>query len=198
MLLRRLAVMVHKKIFDKVVAGVADEAKKIKLGPGLDPSTQMGPLVSDEQFKRVTGYINSGIQEGAEIVTGGKKGSDDGGYFVQPTLMTKIKPDMKVVREEIFGPVVCASPITDADLEAIASQANTRPTGWRPASGHATSRRPTSSPSASAPARSGSTATTCSTPRFRSAATKNSGWGREMGEFVLNNYTEVKAVTTAL
>jgi phenylacetaldehyde dehydrogenase len=75
--------MVHKKIFDKVVAGVADEAKKIKLGPGLDPSTQMGPLVSDEQFKRVTGYINSGIQEGAEIVTGGKRGSEDGGYFVQ-------------------------------------------------------------------------------------------------------------------
>src|SRR6201987_314048 len=72
--------MVHKKIFDKVVAGIADEAKKIKLGPGLDPSTQMGPLVSDEQFKRVTGYINSGIQEGAEIVTGGKKGSEDGGF----------------------------------------------------------------------------------------------------------------------
>jgi phenylacetaldehyde dehydrogenase len=65
--------MVHKKIFDKVVAGVADEAKKIKLGPGLDPSTQMGPLVSDEQFKRVTGYINSGIQEGAEIVTGARR-----------------------------------------------------------------------------------------------------------------------------
>jgi acyl-CoA reductase-like NAD-dependent aldehyde dehydrogenase len=96
--------MVHKKIFDKVVAGVADEAKKIKLGPGLDPSTQMGPLVSDEQFKRVTGYINSGIQEGAEIVTGGKKGSEDGGYFVQPTLITKTNPEMKVVREEILWP----------------------------------------------------------------------------------------------
>src|SRR5262249_50081314 len=108
-----IAQHVHKKIFDKVVAGVADEAKKIKLGPGLDPSTQMGPLVSNEQFKRVTGFINSGVQDGAEVVTGGKKGSEDGGYFVQPTVITKTKPDMKVVREEIFGPVVCASPITD-------------------------------------------------------------------------------------
>ena len=70
----------QEKIFDKVVAGVADQAKSIKLGPGLDPNTQMGPLVSDEQFKRVTGHINSGINEGAEIVTGGKKGSDNGGY----------------------------------------------------------------------------------------------------------------------
>src|ERR1700691_4211476 len=116
--------MVHKKIFDKVVAGVADEAKKIKVGPGLDPATQMGPLVSDEQFKRVTGYIKSGIDEGAEIVTGGKKGSDNGGYFVQPTVITNTKPEMKVVSEEIFGPVVCASPINDADLEAIVRQAN--------------------------------------------------------------------------
>src|SRR5215472_15714138 len=85
--------MVHKKILDKVVAGVADEAKKIKLGPGLDPGTQMGPLVSDEQFKRVTGFINSGVQEGAEVVTGGKKGSEDGGYFVQPTVLTGTTPD---------------------------------------------------------------------------------------------------------
>jgi phenylacetaldehyde dehydrogenase len=65
--------MIHKKIFDKVVAGVADQAKSIKLGPGLDPVTQMGPLVSDEQFQRVTGYIRSGVEEGAEVVVGGKK-----------------------------------------------------------------------------------------------------------------------------
>ena len=116
--------MIHEKIFDKVVAGVADQAKSIKLGPGLDPDTQMGPLVSEEQFKRVTGYINSGIKDGAEIVAGGKKGSDNGGYFVQPTLITNTNPEMTIVREEIFGPVVCASPITDADLEDIARQAN--------------------------------------------------------------------------
>src|ERR1700735_4176130 len=66
----------HKSVYDRVVAGVADIAGKIKLGPGLDPSTQMGPLVSDEQFRRVNGYIKAGVDEGAEIVTGGKKASD--------------------------------------------------------------------------------------------------------------------------
>jgi phenylacetaldehyde dehydrogenase len=116
--------MIHKKVFDKVVAGVADLAKGIKLGPGLNPDTQMGPLVSEEQFKRVTGYIASGIEEGAEVVTGGSKGHGNGGYFVEPTVLTNTKPDMKVVREEIFGPVVCAQPITDDDLDDIARQAN--------------------------------------------------------------------------
>jgi len=103
---------------------LADQAEHVKLGPGLDPLTQMGPLVSDEQVRRVTGYIRSGIEEGAEVVVGGKKGSDNGGYFVQPTVLTKTDPTMKVVREEIFGPVVCAEPITDEDLEAIAPEAN--------------------------------------------------------------------------
>ena len=169
--------MIHEKIFDKVVAGVADQAKSIKLGPGLDPNTQMGPLVSDEQFKRVTGYIDSGIKEGAEIVTGGKKGSDDGGYFVQPTLITKTKPEMKVVREEIFGPVVCAAPIRTPILKPSHSRPMIRRTASPPASGRAISPRPTSSPSASAPAPCGSIATTCSTPRFHSAATKRCGNG---------------------
>jgi phenylacetaldehyde dehydrogenase len=136
--------MVYKKIFDKVVAGVADQAKHIKLGPGLDPLTQMGPLVSDEQFQRVTGYIRSGVEEGAEVVAGGKKGSDNGGYFVQPTVLTKTNPTMKVVREEIFGPVVCAQPITDEDLEAIAREANST-RGLRPVCGAVTSPKQTSS-----------------------------------------------------
>jgi phenylacetaldehyde dehydrogenase len=64
-------------------AGVADQAKAIKVGPGLDPATQMGPLVSDEQYQRVTGYIKSGVEEGAEIVTGGKNGGQNAGYFVR-------------------------------------------------------------------------------------------------------------------
>jgi phenylacetaldehyde dehydrogenase len=190
--------MVHKKLFDKVVAGVADEAKKIKLGPGLDPSTQMGPLVSDEQFKRVTGFINSGIQEGAEIVTGGKKGTDDGGYFVQPTLITKTKPDMKVVREEIFGPVVCASPITDADLEDIARQANNTSYGL---AASVWTRDISKANKLAKRIRAGTVWINCHNVFDASlpfGGYKESGWGREMGEFVLNNYTEVKAVTTAL
>jgi phenylacetaldehyde dehydrogenase len=190
--------MVHKKIFDKVVEGVADEAKKIKVGPGLDPTTQMGPLVSDEQFKRVTGYIKSGIDEGAEIVVGGKKASDNGGYFVQPTVITNTKPEMKVVSEEIFGPVVCASPITDADIEAIVRQANNTTYGL---AASVWSRDISKANKLAKGIRAGTVWINCHNVFDASlpfGGYKESGWGREMGEFVLNNYTEVKAVTTAL
>jgi phenylacetaldehyde dehydrogenase len=190
--------MIHKKVFDKVVAGVADEAKNIKLGPGLDPLTQMGPLVSDEQFQRVTGYIRSGIEEGAEVVVGGKKGSDNGGYFVQPTVLTKTNPTMKVVREEIFGPVVCAQPITDQDLEAIAREANNTTYGL---AASVWSRDISKANKLAKRVRAGTVWVNCHNVFDASlpfGGYKQSGWGREMGEFVLNNYTEVKAVTTAL
>jgi phenylacetaldehyde dehydrogenase len=190
--------MIHKKIFDKVVAGVADQAKSIKLGPGLDPVTQMGPLVSDEQFQRVTGYIRSGVEEGAEVVVGGKKGSDNGGYFVQPTVLTKTNPTMKVVREEIFGPVVCAQPITDEDLEAIAREANKTTYGL---AASVWSRDISKANKLAKRVRAGTVWVNCHNVFDASlpfGGYKESGWGREMGEFVLNNYTEVKAVTTAL
>jgi phenylacetaldehyde dehydrogenase len=97
----------HKSIFDKVLQGVSDIASKIRVGHGLDPATEMGPLVSEEQFSRVTGYIQSGVDEGARVSAGGKRHGDRG-YFVGPTVLTGTRPEMKVVREEIFGPVVCA------------------------------------------------------------------------------------------
>jgi len=190
--------MVHKKIFDKVVAGVADQAEHIKLGPGLDPLTQMGPLVSAEQFRRVTGYIRSGVEEGAEVVVGGKTGSDNGGYFVQPTVLTKTSPTMKVVREEIFGPVVCAQPITDEDLEAIAREANNTTYGL---AASVWSRDISKANKLAKRVRAGTVWVNCHNVFDASlpfGGYKQSGWGREMGEFVLNNYTEVKAVTTAL
>jgi phenylacetaldehyde dehydrogenase len=190
--------MIHKKIFDKIVAGVADQAEHIKLGPGLDPLTQMGPLVSDEQFRRVTGYIRSGVEEGAEVVVGGKEGSDNGGYFVQPTVLTKTNPTMKVVREEIFGPVVCAQPITDEDLEAIAREANNTTYGL---AASVWSRDISKANKLAKRVRAGTVWVNCHNVFDASlpfGGYKQSGWGREMGEFVLNNYTEVKAVTTAL
>src|ERR1700690_3283678 len=100
---------VQEDRFDEVVNGVAEIAKSIKLGDGMDPDTQMGPLVSDEQLQRVTGYLASGKSDGATALSGGGR-SGDRGYFVEPTVLTGIRPDMRVVREEIFGPVVVAAP----------------------------------------------------------------------------------------
>jgi len=97
---------VQEERFDEVVSGVADIAKSIKLGDGMDPDTQMGPLVSDEQLQRVTGYLDAGRSDGATALTGGVRRGDRG-YFVEPTVLTGTRPDMRVVREEIFGPVVC-------------------------------------------------------------------------------------------
>jgi phenylacetaldehyde dehydrogenase len=187
----------HKNVFDKVVEGVAAIASAIKVGPGLDPATEMGPLVSDEQFSRVSSYIAAGRDEGANVVTGGKQVGNQG-YFVAPTVLTNTTADMKVVREEIFGPVVCAQPFDDADIERIAKQANDTIYGlaasvWtrNGALAHRMAHR----------IRSGTVWINCHNV-FDAALPfggyKQSGWGREMGQEVLNNYTETKAITAAL
>jgi len=114
---------VPKEQFDSVVGALAEAAGKMKLGPGLDTSTQMGPLVSEEQLERVTGYIESGKSSGAELVTGGGRPEGaDGGYFVEPTLFTATDDDLQIAREEIFGPVLVALPYES--LEEVAARAN--------------------------------------------------------------------------
>src|SRR5262249_48566519 len=105
---------IEQGIFDEVVNGVAERAKRIRLGSGFQPSTQMGPLVSDEQLLRVSSYLESGIAEGATTVCGGKRYGQQG-YFIEPTVLVDVKPSMKVVQEEIFGPVVTAMPFNDLD-----------------------------------------------------------------------------------
>src|SRR6201991_4951260 len=117
---------IQKEVFDDVVAGVAEIGQSIKLAPGTDPDAQMGPLISDEQFDKVLGYLDSGRSQGAEAVIGGGR-EGDRGYFVQPTILTNTNPDMKVVREEIFGPVVCAIPFNSP--EEIVPIANDTPYG---------------------------------------------------------------------
>ena len=181
--------------FDEVVDGVSEIAKSIKLGSGMDEGTQMGPLVSDEQFRRVTGYLESGRADGATAVTGGGRFGDRG-YFVEPTVITNTRPDMKIVREEIFGPVVVAAPFQS--LDDIAAAANDTEYGlgagiWTRdiSKAHALAKK----------LRAGTIWINCYNVFDASlpfGGYKQSGWGREMGHEALEAYTEVKAVTTQL
>ena len=186
---------VEKDMFDQVVEGVAEQAKKIKVGHGFEPDTNMGPLVSQEQLNRVCNYLESGFAEGAEAVVGGKK-KEGAGYFVEPTVLVKTNPNMKVVREEIFGPVVTASPFTD--LDKLVAEANNSEYGlaagvWTKdiSKAHRLANK----------LRAGTVWINCYNV-FDAALPfggyKQSGWGREMGHEVLELYTEVKAVCAAI
>jgi phenylacetaldehyde dehydrogenase len=187
----------HKRVFDRLMQGVADRAAQIRVGHGLDPETQLGPLVSEEQFRRVTGYLEAGQQQGARVVTGGGR-VGDAGYFVQPTVLTDTRPEMSVVREEIFGPVVCAIPFDDDDLDRIARTANDTPYGlaasiWTRDLGiaHKLARR----------IKAGTVwinTHNFGDPALPFGGFKQSGWGREMGFEAIELYTEVKAVAAAL
>ena len=117
---------VQRRVFDKVIEGVSDAARSIVIGPGLDERTQMGPLVSQEQRDRVLGYLRSGREQGATITAGGEAPAHKG-YYVKPTVIVDVKPDMRIVREEIFGPVVVAQRFDD--LNEVAAWANDTPYG---------------------------------------------------------------------
>src|SRR5438477_5933641 len=182
---------VEDKIFDKVVEGVSAQAKKIRVGSGLDPKTHMGPLVSKEQQDRVCGYMDIGAKEGARAVTGGKKVGNRG-YFVEPTVLVNTNPKMKVVQEEIFGPVVTAMPFKS--VGEIAAEANNTSYGlaagiWTKDIGkaHALANK----------LKAGTVWINCYNV-FDAAMPfggyKQSGWGREMGKEALELYTETKAV----
>jgi phenylacetaldehyde dehydrogenase len=190
---------VHQKVFDQVVEGICGVAESIKIGEGLDPETQMGPLVSQEQLTRVNGFIESGKQDGAKLATGGGAATNgNGGYFVTPTVITNVKPNMEVVREEIFGPVLVAEPFNDGDLDRIAKEANNTIYGL---AASVWSRDISVANKMAKRLRAGTVWVNCHNV-FDSALPfggyKQSGWGREMGEEALHLYTEVKAITTAL
>jgi acyl-CoA reductase-like NAD-dependent aldehyde dehydrogenase len=168
-------------------------SEKIKLGPGMDPGTEMGPLVSVEQFQRVNGYLAAGRQEGAKVVTGGgRPKSMSKGYFVAPTVFTDVKPEMKVTREEIFGPVVCAIPFKDPD-EVLAAGNDT-------AYGLAAAvwtRDIEKAHRLAENLRAGTVWINCYN-MFDAASPfggyKQSGFGREMGKAALELYTQIKSV----
>jgi phenylacetaldehyde dehydrogenase len=186
---------VHKKIFDKVVDGVANEASKIKVGPGMSPDSQMGPLVSEEQLNRVCGYLDSGRQEGAKAVVGGTRKGDKG-YFVEPTVLVNTNEKMKVVQEEIFGPVVTAMPFDDPN--ELIPRANDSVYGlaaavWSKDIGRANT--------IASELRAGTVWINCYNifdAAMPFGGYKQSGWGREMGHDCLEMYTETKSVCTRL
>ncbi len=185
---------VHRKNFDKVVEGISNAAASIRLGPGLDPQTQMGPLVSREQQERVLGYINAGKSEGASVTVGGDAPSH-AGFYVKPTVLVNVKPEMKVVREEIFGPVLVAQRFDEID--EIVAMANDTPYGlaasvWS---------NDVSTVNRVVPKlKAGTVYVNCHgfvDPNMPFGGFKQSGFGREHGRGVLDLYTEVKSVCTA-
>lgn len=185
---------VHKSVYDQVLSGLSDAAQKMKMGPGLDPATDLGPLVSQEQLERVTGYIDAGKNEGAVAITGGKRAGAElaNGYFVEPTVFDKVEDEMTIAREEIFGPVVVAMPFES--VEEVAARANRSIYGL--AAGVWTSDVKQAHKMA-ALLKSG-VVWVNTYNQFDAAAPfggyKQSGYGREMGHAVLDAYTQIKTV----
>ena len=187
----------HKKVFDQIVEGLTSEAAKLKIGHGLDPETTLGPLVSDEQHQKVQGFLESGRSEGAEVVTGGGVHGNRG-YFIQPTVLANTNRDMRVVREEIFGPVICVQPFEEDDLDGIAKFANDTEYGL---SASIWTQDLTKAHTLARKIRAGTV--WVNTHNWGDAALpfggyKQSGWGREMGKEVLEHYLETKAVGVRL
>ncbi|MGE6596763.1 aldehyde dehydrogenase DhaS [Bacillus proteolyticus] len=182
---------IPKKMYDNVMADLVLYSKKLNQGVGLNPETTIGPLVSEEQQKRVMGYIEKGIAEGAEVLCGGNKPFDQG-YFVSPTVFADVNDEMTIAKEEIFGPVISALPFNDID--EVIERANKSQFGL--AAGVWTENVKTAHYVASK-VRAGTVWINCYNV-FDAASPfggfKQSGLGREMGSYALNNYTEVKSV----
>lgn len=186
---------VQRPLYEPLIAALSDAAQTLKLGPGLEPDTFMGPLVSAEQKKTVCGYIASGVAEGATLVTGGDV-ETDGGYYVRPTILANATQAMRVVREEIFGPVLTVAPFDDVD-EAIAL-ANDNEMGL---AASVYSQDAAKIHRIVPRVRAGTVWVNCHNvydAALPFGGYKKSGLGREMGQEGVEMYTQVKTVAMAV
>ena len=187
---------VQRDVFDEVIAGVAEAAKAIRVGDAFDPATTMGPLVSQEQHEKVMGYVRGAVADGATLAAGSPDPAADTGYFFSPTLITDVTEQMAVQTDEIFGPVITAIPF-DTEDEVVAAANNTvyglAAGVWSKDLG--TAHRVGSKLRAGTVWLNTWHADDVTLPR---GGFKQSGWGRELGSFGLDDYTELKTVVAEL
>ncbi len=188
-------VFVEEKIYHQFVEKSVARAQERRVGDPLDPSTQQGPQVDQSQFDRVMGYIESGRSDGATLAYGGERVGNRG-YFIRPTVFADVQDDMKIAREEIFGPVM--SVIAFKDVDEVIARANH--TNYGLAAGVWT-RDIKKALAVANGVRAGTVWVNCYhvlDTRAPFGGFKQSGIGRELGEYGLQQYTEVKTVTVKL
>lgn len=182
---------VHRSIHDQVVEGVAAYAKSLKMGHGLLPDTQMGPVVSLRHAERVEGFVDRAKGEGATILTGGER-TGEAGTFITPTVLTDVRADMEIVREEVFGPVLVAQPFDE--VEEVIAAANDSPFGL---ASSVWTESLSSAHRVAADIRAGTVWINCHAMYDASlpiGGVKASGWGRDSGKQAMDNYLEWKTV----
>ncbi|MCS3781456.1 aldehyde dehydrogenase family protein [Tsukamurella ocularis] len=188
-------ILVEDAVFDDFTAGLAEFAASQKIGPGLDPSNDIGPLISQEQLSKVTGYIDAGIADGARALSGGKRHGDSG-FYVEPTLLVDVTRDFSVYQEEIFGPVAVAVPFDPA--AGVRAAANDTPYGL---AASVWTRDVSKAHTIASQIKAGTVWINCHNA-FDTALPfggyKQSGWGRELGEGAIAEYTQGKSVNIAL
>lgn len=190
-------IFVHTALHDALVAGLKAFCEHMVIGHGLDPATHVGPLISAAHCAKVCGYIESGIAEGATLVCGGKQ-LPRPGHFVPPTIFTDCRPDMAIVREEIFGPVMAIQRFDTEDLDEIARMANDTVYGL---SGSVWTRSLSAAHKLVSRIRAGQVSVNCHGAvgtNIPFGGYGQSGWGREFGREGIDAYLETKAVTVRL